>query len=116
MSGRSRYDPLDMALDVLAKSANQVVQSGPPNDARPAKAPVHTGPATKVSTNIRMSSQTLARLRQGSIELARAYTLGEIIDRLVEAHLDQVISTMEQEPQAARLPSGRRIQASGHSC
>jgi hypothetical protein len=108
---RSQFDPLDMALGLLARTdepnpASRIAETADRHEPQPAP----TVPTTKVQVNIRISATTKASLHRAAIELMRTHTLGDIIDELVATYLESAVRHLTTSDAPERLPSGRRVQ------
>lgn len=123
----SRFDPLDMALGALAGGGTQGpapaatpasprVPSNASNtrDAAPAARPRTTTEqrsARKAQLNVYMSSTVIEQLRGAVMDLGGRYSLGDIVQHLIEHGLDQAVQDMAAAPVGTtRLRAGRRVQ------
>lgn len=112
MSTRSQYDPLDMALGLLAQPIHADIATQrhiPSTDTDTSASPNAAAARRRVSTNIRMNPVTLDCLRGAAIELAQSHSMGDLVDRLVADYLAAVVSSMLAESHPSRLIPGRRV-------
>lgn len=139
MTKASRFDPLDMALSTLTPEPSKVtaveaVQVGeraqerasasPPTEParrepsvasnRSPRAAPTSSAGRKTQLNVYLRAETADELRRAVLALGQRHSLGDLVARLVDDHLEEVIERLEIEDAAEttpRLRGGRKIRA-----
>ena len=63
----------------------------------------------KAQLNVYMATDAIDHLRSVAVSLAGTHTLGDIVQRLVDDHLEAAAAQLRSEGALERLPVGRRV-------
>src|SRR4051812_21213436 len=119
---KSRFDPLDMALGTLTATTGPAEKesraplreeplglpsTSPPASSRREQPSVpsniggrshRTAPSTrKTQLNVYVRAETADELRQAVLQLGQRHSLGDLVSRLVDDHLDDVVERLAIE-------------------
>ena len=134
----SRFDPLDMALTALSPpsppatgapssssdasnssvrrvTSNAASRRRTASEPQPRAASSRPAPTTsKRQLNIYLSADAASRLRHASIALGGQHSLGDIVEHLVNSHLEATVEQLgtTDPDQPTRLRAGRKLRGS----
>jgi hypothetical protein len=96
----SKYDPLDMALSLQTPGRTPSGASTPSSDSGARSVPVER--RTRRQLNVRVQAATAERLRGETFVIAATHSMGDVIDWLVEHHLEDAVRALESVGAARR--------------